>query len=33
VGKIGEDNEKARKIGRVVNQTFTLGLENDKIQA
>jgi hypothetical protein len=28
---IGEDNQKARKIGRGVNYKLALGLEHDKI--
>jgi hypothetical protein len=31
--KIEENNQKARKISRVINQTPTPGLEHDKIQA
>ncbi len=30
--KIGENNQKFRKISRVVSQTFTLGSKHDKIQ-
>jgi len=30
---IGEDNQKARKIGRGISHKFTLGLEHDKIRA
>jgi hypothetical protein len=33
VEKTREDNRKARKTNRVVNQLPTLGLEHDKIQA
>jgi hypothetical protein len=29
--KIGEDNRKAWKIGRIISQAPTLGLEHDKI--
>jgi hypothetical protein len=31
--KNGEDNQKVRKIGQVINQTSTQGLEHDKIWA
>ncbi len=33
VEKIREDNQKAKKIGQVINQTLTLGSEHDKIRA
>jgi hypothetical protein len=33
VEKIGEDNQKAEKIGWTINQTLTLRLEHDKIRA
>jgi hypothetical protein len=32
VKKDREDNQKVGKVGQVVNQTPTLGLEHDKIQ-
>jgi hypothetical protein len=28
--KIGKGNQKVRKIGQIVNQTFAIGLEHDK---
>jgi hypothetical protein len=31
--KIGEDNQKARKIGQIISQAPALGLEHDKIWA
>jgi hypothetical protein len=31
--KIGEDNQKARKIGQIINQTFTFEPKYDKIRA
>jgi hypothetical protein len=31
--KIGEDNWKVKKIGQIVSQAFTPGLEHDKIHA
>jgi len=31
--KDGEDHRKAKKVGWIVNQTPTLGLEHDKIWA
>ncbi len=33
VQKTRENNQKAKKIGRIINQAPTLGLEHDKIQA
>jgi hypothetical protein len=30
--KIGENNQKARKIGLIINQTFTFEPKHDKIQ-
>jgi len=31
--KTGEVNQKVKKIGQIINQTFALGLEHDKIWA
>jgi len=31
VDKIGEDNQKVEKFGRVISQVPTLGLKHDKI--
>jgi hypothetical protein len=29
--KTGEVNQKVKKIGQIISQTFALGLEHDKI--